>query len=654
MISLKFIKVYKSLLSFNNTSIPDFTLITGVNGAGKTQLLQSIQQGFITANNGQLPKETIRFLTPQNLVPNNSGEVRREALNQQITNTWNNIQTIKNQLQQTKQNIFQGNYLKQAEEICTETNKQLSKLEKTDIETYYSKLPAPQKEQEVNNLWSKCNSFKNSYNSTIQQHSRNNRNTAINQAIKVISNINKDIDAIELDDLYKNTSIIVGNIDIFQQNFSNIFKAYHFQYEQNEYKRYRSETKRSENIDYYSDAEFVERFGNKPWNFVNKIFVEAKLDYQISNPENNELDTPFTAILINKINGAKINFNDLSSGEKVLMSFALSLYNSKTYSNFPKLLLLDEPDASLHPSMTKHLLSVIQKVFVQEKGIKVIMTTHSPSTIAFAPEEAIFLMNKNTPRLQKVTKANAITHLTQGFISITSNTQFILVEDRFDVNAYSKTFNLLQDNEFLNTDLSLVFVPTSNKRDKITGGSSVVKAWITKMFDAGMNNLRGLIDMDTSNIATDNIKTLNRYSIENYLLDPIIVYALLIDKGLSENIEGVHIEKKNYYAIVKLNNELLQKIADNVLQKVKLKYATQLTNEDKVEITYVNGMKINVPKWFVETRGHDLVNYFRQTFVTNNNKVVISKELDELLDMVSRLPEFISYDFINIFNSFNA
>ena len=107
---------------------------------------------------------------------------------------------------------------------------------------------------------------------------------------------------------------------------------------------------------------------------------------------NDHRDAPFELKLINNFNQAKVKFSELSSGEKVLISLVFALYNTKFDVEFPKVLLMDEPDASLHPSMTKQFLDVIQKVFVQDKGVKVILTTHSPSTVALAPEEAIFIV----------------------------------------------------------------------------------------------------------------------------------------------------------------------------------------------------------------------------------------------------------------------
>jgi len=44
---LTFINAYKSISSFPETEIPDLVILTGVNGAGKSHLLEAINSGCI-------------------------------------------------------------------------------------------------------------------------------------------------------------------------------------------------------------------------------------------------------------------------------------------------------------------------------------------------------------------------------------------------------------------------------------------------------------------------------------------------------------------------------------------------------------------------------------------------------------------------------
>ena len=76
------------------------------------------------------------------------------------------------------------------------------------------------------------------------------------------------------------------------------------------------------------------------------------------------------------------------------MALVSCVYKASFDKHFPQVLLLDEVDASLHPSMMQNMLNVIEKVFL-ENGVKVILVTHSPTTIALAPEESVYVMNRS-------------------------------------------------------------------------------------------------------------------------------------------------------------------------------------------------------------------------------------------------------------------
>ncbi len=118
--------------------------------------------------------------------------------------------------------------------------------------------------------------------------------------------------------------------------------------------------------------------------------------------------------LKHKYKDIEISFEDLSSGEKILMALVASIYKSQSDGVFPDILLLDEIDATLHPSMIKNLLKVIENIFLA-KGVKVIFTTHSPTTVALAPNDSIYVMKKDgLDRIQKTSKEKAIKILTEG------------------------------------------------------------------------------------------------------------------------------------------------------------------------------------------------------------------------------------------------
>ena len=145
----------------------------------------------------------------------------------------------------------------------------------------------------------------------------------------------------------------------------------------------------------------------------------------------------------------KINFSSLSSGEKILLALAslMNRYNRIKY-NSPGVLLLDEIDASLHSSMINNLLNVLKNVFIKKYGLKIILVTHSPTMIALAPEDSIFVMRRSEDegdRISKESKANALKTLTEGFLTfgegidiLRSKKPLVYVEGKTDVKYIKK------------------------------------------------------------------------------------------------------------------------------------------------------------------------------------------------------------------------
>jgi hypothetical protein len=87
--------------------------------------------------------------------------------------------------------------------------------------------------------------------------------------------------------------------------------------------------------------------------------------------------------------------------------------------------------------MIRSLLRVLNDVSVQRYGVKVILTTHSPTTVALAPEEAIYAMRRTpSPRLQRTTRDHAVSALTVGISTLSVKLEnkrqlLILVVDQF-------------------------------------------------------------------------------------------------------------------------------------------------------------------------------------------------------------------------------
>lgn len=102
---------------------------------------------------------------------------------------------------------------------------------------------------------------------------------------------------------------------------------------------------------------------------------------------------------------------DLSSGEQTLLALATLLYTHK-YIQPMRAVYLDEIDASLHPTMIEAMIEILQE---QSADTRIYLATHSPSTVALAPEESLFFVSNSQAR--KISRTKAIEGLTQGFFT---------------------------------------------------------------------------------------------------------------------------------------------------------------------------------------------------------------------------------------------
>jgi ABC-type multidrug transport system ATPase subunit len=591
---------FKSLDPFS-IELPDFVVLTGINGAGKTQILTAIQQPnlFRVYDNGiELTQK--KYVTSQSLSPNESAIVTREQLNQITQNVWQ-------QFSQYLQNrLSNQNY-------------------------------------RLENIWG-------------------NNSPYIKVIHKISSNASKSIEELNSDDFFNYYPLEDGlqQTDVFYQNFSSLFKRYQDKFDENLYREFRNKQKNETAITFLTTEEFEKTYGEAPWNFVNKIIKEANLDYHINSPINSNRDAPFGLKLVNNYNGVEVQFGDLSSGEKVLMSLALALYNSNFDIEFPKVLLMDEPDASLHPSMSKKFLDVIQQVFVNEKKVKVIITTHSPSTVALAPEESIFIVNKIGERIEKTNKDKALKILTSGVPSFSvnyENRRQVFVESINDVAYYEKMYQQLST--FLIPEISLTFISSGESRTdkngiKISNCGQVINITET-LRKAGNKFVAGIIDWDNGNSSSESVKVLgngNRYSIENYILDPLLVGALLLREKFVAK-EDLHLTSNETFIDLKnFDKYRLQMVADYVIGKVSV--IVNPTDSTLIAVKLLNQIEISIPKWYLHHQGHTLEEQILKAF-PQLNSIKKGKEealkLEILNKIVDDIPSILSHDILDVLKS---
>ncbi len=101
-------------------------------------------------------------------------------------------------------------------------------------------------------------------------------------------------------------------------------------------------------------------------------------------------------ILFRNKSGDVFSLKDLSTGEKVLLSKGLYLHLENDITD--SVILVDEPEMSLHPKWQSMIFSVYEKL-AREKNNQIIIATHSPQVIANTPYQNLIFLKKEDEKI---------------------------------------------------------------------------------------------------------------------------------------------------------------------------------------------------------------------------------------------------------------
>jgi AAA15 family ATPase/GTPase len=607
---LKFEQSYLSINAFPTVQLPSFCLITGPNGAGKSHLLQALHSARIKVdcapNQSEGMRGEIRLFDWNNLVPQDTGVFSSDSLRAERVNTLNNYNNLMRQAHALEplRNIVRQ--FKLPETFLTSPLRAAA-MSVAELAQFVGEERAQSAYHAIQQAKEQGESF---LMGNIDQASRN--------VVRSISYIKKTpMLALSQEDILSTSVPSWGNVDVFQQSFARLFVAYRDLLLANLLAQFRASKDRSYQ-EFLTDDEFVAEYGKAPWDFVNESLEAAGLDFRINTPIQTDY-APFEPQLTKLSSGAKVPFSNLSSGEKVLMSFAFCVYyanDRRQIADRPKLLLLDEVDAPLHPSMSKSLVATIKNTLVDSSGINVIATTHSPSTVAIAPEESLYVMRPGVPGLSKITKSEALNVLTVGVptlsISFDGRRQ-VFVESPSDARSYDALYRILKPQ--LNSERSLQFIATGTRSAEgaeRNTGCDAVKRLVKEITDAGNTSVFGLIDWDGHNASDLRILVLSeqqRNGLENLVFDPLAI-SLLIAKSFPEHKGLIGIpDEETYRSFSMLNHSIVQPVVDRLVELV-----LEDKSEERTTIRYVGGLTLQIDPRYVLTDDHALESNLLRTF----------------------------------------
>lgn len=631
--------IYKSLRPFESEDLNNLTIITGKNGSGKSQILDLINKKTINEPSvASIRLEIIPAVTKiqtEGIIKESSVAIGHDQ--------WKNI--VKKQLDSFK--------------TLSQSSRQLinyiieNKLQTTAANNTRRVLLS--EEQEYKELLAKVNAEQfntpiipiEQVNFNIERRNLrrifNPKNEGLFRFIKELCAFTGKTEPELTDGDFYNTPIqehLIDANDLFSSQVELIFYNYAKRRDQNRKNHFYKKEDGEENNS-VPDEEFIRTF-IPPWQLINDILTKHQIDFYFKGIEKKEftIEVPIDFKLYKKSTNEVISFNDLSSGEKVIIGLILKLFTSEYYGQsltFPDLLILDEPDAHLHPEMSKLLLDVLEETFVNKYGIKVILSTHSPSTIALASESQIFqLTNGAHSALKKISKDEALKLLT-SFIPTLSidykNHRQVFVESPTDVCYYQ----FLHDKhaQYKTSSYKLYFI--SNSAGK--SNCSQVYKIVDEIRKSGNLTSFGIVDWDLTNKPEKYVYVHGideRYSVENFILDPIYLICLLIDSNNAHGIsEKIGIDKTyNQYLLGSEKTERLQEIVKYFFAEFESKFPSNKYESEKAVISYLNGQKLEIPKWYLLMRGHDIVDKMKIIFPALSGKYKTEGEIQNALTII--------------------
>jgi len=618
---LSFRQPHLSLSAFPDIEIPTFTVIVGLNGSGKSHLLQAIATGRVANSVVETKPDPTNKANPDIKLLGQDGRVL------DLGKVYNGAQgggdpaaTVIGSFEQTRLNLLArqraaldevanhrlAEILQPGEDVwrlgAIEVAHRLGEADTHRIESIFAAAEQEFITPDRNN----------------QRIMRGNPGTqkALIQAVAQGVSAKLGIPLLQVTMTQMKLFAPWGNTDQFSTNLPLLFGKYRDALVQN--RLLRMSDAKCGIATAMSEEDFIASFGSPPWDQINETLAAFALPYEVEPPSLFNFD-PVTVNLKKVGTDYVVIPQNLSSGEKVLLQFAVSSFHYDEHFisvSRPQILLLDEMDASLHPEMVNRWLGAVQHGLVEAQGLHCIITTHSPTTVALAPDESLFEMRDGRSGLKKISKQNALNGLTFGVPTLSINysgRRQVFAESDTDAAIYESVYALIKAQTQCERELNFLSTGLRDKDNgEINAGCTIVKQTVDRLAELGNSSIFGIIDWDGEAVSTDRIKVVagnERNGIENVLLDPVLVALLLMkERRLPEGLKDID----RFTGAPSLSPLELQRLID-AIQIVVFPDAI-----DRVEVSYLGGAKGTVLRAYLEADDHALETALAEKFPALN------------------------------------
>ena len=424
---LKLRRPYLSIEQLNEFELPDFAVLIGRNGVGKTQILDAIAQKHISVIGSvdfNIEKYDFNSFQPKSANPANWEKIREFDL---VVNKFFFPDDGSTALVEVARKIYEDKASKYANDV--------SKLNEFDqiSHEYVAKVLQTKVTSLIRDI--NCGDYINQIREKVigpaiyidfTGANQSNKDSATSiLLLQAIISSGKLPHLLNEED-FLNAANYRGST--IANSLSEVFATYKLE----QYLWAHRESEKLEKSVKELLLEYRER-NPAPWlklrdhlESLSGIFDSNELfNFEFTDPENDRItfssyqnyqfDSEFRNLHTEQI----YPLENLSSGEKILMSLCLATFNRKMGRQQPSLILLDELDAVLHPSMIKAYIYCL-KEFMVKNGTRVIIATHSATTVSMLEEGEIFSIEREGKKINvvQVSKNNAVSELSEGLATI--------------------------------------------------------------------------------------------------------------------------------------------------------------------------------------------------------------------------------------------
>jgi hypothetical protein len=239
--------------------------------------------------------------------------------------------------------------------------------------------------------------------------------------------------------------------------------------------------------------------------------------------------------------------HNLSPGEYLILLIQLwQMHAKQKNTNMKKklrILLLDEPDAYMHPKLIKNFVDLIQGDDLDQLKLHIIMTTHNPVTVNFLDKKNIYELKFNKETKEAFIspikhKSSLIHNLSNNLFYIKEKFKIIFIEGQNGIDIQFYEFIFKSYKKIANIDRQLpikfqsmggrMFRQLFEKNTTIMNEDHKLDEFLFGINDGDYNIEKAYKHFGTENknglLFEKNFFLLERYHIENYIYDPINFY----------------------------------------------------------------------------------------------------------------------------------